>query len=405
MKLTTPFSRILPRFEHHLGNVLPLWAPSYSGKDNQVIKYCYEYVTKNTKRHITVDKFNNLVIYPLVDSPDGKSRAIVAHTDHVGGSIKDIRQHQQSIKYNAYVNAVYNASGEHPMGGDDKVGVAYCLAALDIRPDLYIFLVADEEVGCVGSGSGEFPQVDFAIQLDRRGSNDIVFSIGGTSICSETTAKYIHNLVPHRDPVGGGSTDVRELVSRGIVGSAINMSCGYYSPHSASEYLLMNDVHRAVADATTILYGLTGDMIVPTSKSEKIITSKSNFTSNYSGSNYCKPKKFSNRVISQDSFTEYNQSTLKSIERSHKVEEVRSSVAIMPKPVEPEEVIDLSHYTKNDWKVLKFKAISKESAYCFNCNTIITENESYAITKEGTVCGLCCLALSYEEIMGEDINV
>jgi hypothetical protein len=154
------------------------------------------------------------------------------------------------------------------MGGDDKVGVAFVLAMLEMRQDFMGLLVADEEVGCVGSRAVQCEPIDFAIQLDRRDRNDIAFQVAGTNVCSLHTAHYIMGLVPHRKPVPGGSTDVGQLVSRGIAKCALNMSCGYYQPHSSTEYLRMNDVHVAVMDALTILYGLHGDMISPAMRTE-----------------------------------------------------------------------------------------------------------------------------------------
>ena len=273
----TPLSKVLPIFEKHLFNILPLWAPSDSGKNNQVVQYCQNEL-KRMGRAYTVDEHNNIVVHPSTLSHDGKLKGVVAHTDVVTGIAKNKPGHRQAIRYDKGLNIAYNQSGLFPMGGDDKVGVAFVLAMMEYRQDYQGILVSDEEIGCIGSGklSKDICQyMDFAIQLDRKGWNDIVFSIGGTNICSLLTAKYIMGLVPHREPVGGGSTDVKVLVTRGLAGSAMNMSCGYYAPHGEDEYLRMGHVHHAVSDALTILYGLEGNMMTPARSNETGLSIKS----------------------------------------------------------------------------------------------------------------------------------
>lgn len=241
----------LNRFEEHLFNILPLYSVSHSDERNQVIAYSMK-VLADLGRTPILDKHYNIIADSVVPSDD--RRCMVAHTDTVG-SLEPAATHQ-SIRYNSDMDIIYNRSNRRAMGGDDKVGVAIALTVAEFIPWVHVLLVADEEVGCIGSSQVEVEAYDFCLQFDRRGAIDLVNEIFGKLATAKTT-KAALSLLPHRRQVSGMITDVGTLVERGIAKCAFNMSCGYYEPHYASEYIVLSEAFMSMNDAITLMLGLS----------------------------------------------------------------------------------------------------------------------------------------------------
>ena len=94
---------------------------------------------------------------------------LVAHLDTV---------HHQTVRdicYSAERRIVMSPQG---IGGDDRAGVFMILQIIR-RARCHVLFCEDEEIGAVGAGlfdrSGIQPEVNFIVELDRRGRNDAVF--------------------------------------------------------------------------------------------------------------------------------------------------------------------------------------------------------------------------------------
>ena len=132
------------------------------------------------------------------------------------------------------------------LGADDKVGVWINLKCLLKYDAIKAVFFVSEETGCVGSGRCDmefFDDCRYVIQSDRRGSNDLITSIGGwTQLCSP---EFINDIKPelygYREE-HGLITDVGELKDRGLKVSAVNLSCGYYEPHTDREFVIKSEV-------------------------------------------------------------------------------------------------------------------------------------------------------------------
>ena len=132
------------------------------------------------------------------------------------------------------------------LGADDKVGVWINLKCLQKYDTIKAVFFVSEEIGCVGSGRCDmefFDDCRYVIQSDRRGSNDLITSIGGwTQLCSP---EFINDIKPelygYREE-HGLITDVGELKDRGLKVSAVNLSCGYYEPHTDREFVIKSEV-------------------------------------------------------------------------------------------------------------------------------------------------------------------
>ena len=103
----------------------------------------------------------------------------------------------------------------------------------------------EEEIGCRGSAQADlefFTNCRYVVQCDRRGNNDLITSISFTELCSKEFIEAIGYENFGYKPEDGMMTDVLELKERGIEVSCINMSCGYYKPHTDQEFTDKNDL-------------------------------------------------------------------------------------------------------------------------------------------------------------------
>ena len=132
------------------------------------------------------------------------------------------------------------------LGADDKNGLFIaleCLASYDVIK--CAFLVG-EEIGCKGSGAVDvsfFDDCRYCIQIDRRGNSDMVTSIY-SEMCSEEFINDVDCLSHGYEISDGLMTDVAELREKGVGVSCINLSCGYYEPHTDYEFTSKSDLQK-----------------------------------------------------------------------------------------------------------------------------------------------------------------
>ena len=116
--------------------------------------------------------------------------------------------------------------------------------------------VTGEEVGCVGSSKADmdfFKDVRFVIQCDRRGSNDLIASICSTEIASKEFIEATGHEQFGYHLEEGMMTDVLTLKENGLAVSAVNMSCGYYDPHSDHEFTVKRDLLNTLSFVNHII--------------------------------------------------------------------------------------------------------------------------------------------------------
>lgn len=138
------------------------------------------------------------------------------------------------------------------LGADDKNGIWVCLNCLKKFDALKVVFFVGEEVGCVGSSKADmdfFNDCRFALQIDRRNGGDLITHIGAwTELCSESFlqetdfAEYGY-MVNDR----GAITDVGVLKDNGLKISAVNLSCGYYEPHTDHEFTVKSELTNCLS--------------------------------------------------------------------------------------------------------------------------------------------------------------
>lgn len=134
------------------------------------------------------------------------------------------------------------------VGGDDKCGLYACVIAAQSLDNVGVLITRDEEIGCVGASmtlEELLIRPGCFIQLDRRGNDDAVYNIGGP-ISSQA---WMDEMEPILAQYGyawsyGSITDVGTL-SEMMLLSAVNLSAGYWRPHSENEYISETDLEIA----------------------------------------------------------------------------------------------------------------------------------------------------------------
>ena len=216
---------------------------SPSGKEDKMIKFLISYI-KSLPGDIKLgcDNYGNLY---AIKGESETYPCIVAHLDQVQ------RIHSKDFKAIETRDIIFGYSPSNHqiegIGGDDKNGIFIALEALKKYHFIKIALFKEEETGCQGSSHAEmsfFDNCRFVIQCDRRGNSDLITSIGCTDLCSE---KFIQDIDPEKwgyKEEQGMMTDVEALKDRGLSVSAVNMSCGYYNPHSDEEVTVKRDIEK-----------------------------------------------------------------------------------------------------------------------------------------------------------------
>lgn len=209
---------------------------SKSGKEGKIRKFIWNWVRQTVPdAKIECDKPGNLYV------TKGKSDTypcIVAHMDQV-----QERHSKDFIAYEAE-DIIIGFSTKHKeqqgLGADDKCGLWIGLKCLQKFDCLKLAFFVGEEVGCKGSGLANmafFDDCRFVIEPDRKGSEDLITQIGWTPLCSDDFLKDIGFKKFGYKETEGMMTDIEALKDHGLMLSCINVSCGYYKPHSNEEFV------------------------------------------------------------------------------------------------------------------------------------------------------------------------
>lgn len=149
---------------------------------------------------------------------------LVAHLDTVH------REPVHDIYYSKDGSQIWSPQG---IGGDDRCGVNIILKIIS-ELKCHVLFCEDEECGGIGATkfvqSGIRPNVNFIIELDRRGSNDAVFYDCDNYEFTDFVLSFGF------EEKWGSFSDISEIApALGI--AAVNISSGYYNEHTLREYV------------------------------------------------------------------------------------------------------------------------------------------------------------------------
>lgn len=226
--------------------------PSYTENEGMVVDYVVNFCNEHGFNHIVDEKRNVLItkgevkegeFYPLVG----------AHTDTVHKAEPKI------IKEHLGILTAHDPTGHQiGIGGDDLAGVAVCLELLLTQPVIKVGLFIGEEHGCIGSrhacknNQKFFENVGYFIEFD--GPEDYMI----TEVCSgitlfERKSEFFKKSLPLLHESMGDKmrffshpfTDV-SIVKQYFDFCCINISAGYFNWHSHAEYVVIEEVEKAV---------------------------------------------------------------------------------------------------------------------------------------------------------------
>jgi acetylornithine deacetylase/succinyl-diaminopimelate desuccinylase-like protein len=138
------------------------------------------------------------------------------------------------------------------IGGDDRCGV-FIIA--NIIKDLHcsVLLCEDEEIG--GVGAKKFAEtkyiekldVNYMIEFDRKGNNDAVFYSCDNKEFTEFVTKNTGFKLAY-----GTYSDISTLMPISKL-CAVNLSSGYYNPHTTSEYVMYDEMMNTIEAAKKLI--------------------------------------------------------------------------------------------------------------------------------------------------------
>jgi len=216
---------------------------SPSGAEKKMRHFLKTWIRRNVpEARYSVDNFGNL----YVTKGDAETYpCIVAHMDQVQSlHPKDFRTLNVD---GILIGFSVSKRCQCGLGADDKNGIWIALKALKKFDAIKTAFFVSEEVGCLGSQKADmkfFEDCRFVIQPDRRGSKDLITSIGWTELCSGDFLEDIGYEQFGYKPTDGMLTDVLTLKENGLAVSAINLSCGYHKPHTDEEYTVWSELEN-----------------------------------------------------------------------------------------------------------------------------------------------------------------
>lgn len=228
---------------------------SPSGGEKKMRKFIKGWIRRNVPDAVmTVDHGNVYVMRGIADTYP----CVVAHIDQV--------QHKHSKDFRCYVSdgKVYGFSVDamemQGLGADDKNGIWVALKCLQRYDVMKCAFFVGEETGCVGSGNADmrfFTDCRWVVECDRRNGGDLITEASWVELCSK---EFVDALQPERfgyKETTGLMTDVMTLKEQGLGVSCVNMSCGYYRPHTDGEYTVLDELKNCFAFVRWIVENVT----------------------------------------------------------------------------------------------------------------------------------------------------
>lgn len=197
------------------------------------------------KEDIDYDEYGNIFI-GFNDNTVGLP-ILVAHTDNV------LCENKEPVfdLSKRYIKGMKNG-----IGFDDKAGIIAIISLWQHYKNqrFRIIFPADEETGGDGAKMIDpaiYSDAKWILELDRKGNKDVIQTSGTTRLCSDEFVEKWEEMGYKR--ATGTFTDVNVFKPNAHWINMMNISIGYYNPHTDSEYLdtvafekIVNDVAKFI---------------------------------------------------------------------------------------------------------------------------------------------------------------
>lgn len=135
------------------------------------------------------------------------------------------------------------------IGGDDRCGV-YMILQIIRQSKCHVLFCEDEEVGGRGARifaeSGIIPDVNYIVEMDRRGNNDAVFYECDNPEFTDFVLGFGF------EEKTGSFSDISVVAPR-LKTAAVNISAGYYNEHRQHEYIDLIAVENNIRRITQLV--------------------------------------------------------------------------------------------------------------------------------------------------------
>ena len=176
-------------------------------------------------------------------------------------------------------------SSPQGIGGDDRCGI-FIIANLVKKHHCSVLLLEDEEIGTIGAR--KFAKTDyindlgvnFMIEFDRKGNNDAVFY----TCDNEDFTNHVLDNTGYNVAIGTW-TDISVLMPASKL-CGVNLSCGYYNPHTLNEYVNYDEMLDTISAAEVLIKAECEKPFEYVAKTYKPSTYNSNYRSYGEGSGY-----------------------------------------------------------------------------------------------------------------------
>lgn len=167
---------------------------------------------------------------------------LVAHMDTV---------HTKPVRHISYDRKTGKISSPQGIGGDDRCGI-YMILNLVKRWNCSVLFCEDEETGGKGaykfieSNTAETVDVNYIVELDRRGSTDAVFyDCDNQAFTDFVCTEYFKEA-------WGTFSDI-SVIAPSLEIAAVNLSSGYYNAHTTNEYVMTHEVDTIIEEVGKML--------------------------------------------------------------------------------------------------------------------------------------------------------
>lgn len=200
---------------------------------------------------------------------------LIAHLDTV---------HQESVKSictSVDGNILMSPEG---IGGDDRAGVYALFKVYELsKVKPFLLFTCDEEIGGIGADNfclhhqmrslpPELDELKLLIEIDRKGSNDAVYyDCDNPDLENYITSKGFKTA-------HGSFSDISYIAPELMIG-AVNLSSGYYNPHTLHEYINRTELETTIQKVVEIVEESARDNFPKFEYIEKTILNRfSNFS-------------------------------------------------------------------------------------------------------------------------------
>lgn len=220
------------------------FTPDEPKEIDTIFKLTQDELMKYVAKRLKDEGYNPIKTVDYVYAPGKHPVLLVAHLDTV---------HDQIPHFILKSDCGTIWSSPFGVGGDDRAGVYMVLQTIK-RFKCSVLFTTDEEIGGYGAkafvhdlGAGKVRvDANYIIEYDRKGRDDAVFYNCGND-----------EFISFVESVGfkecyGSFSDI-SIIAPVLDLAAVNLSSGYYNPHSDDEYVVFPYVHESLEKALKLI--------------------------------------------------------------------------------------------------------------------------------------------------------